>query len=136
MNILNDKTHEDDVNKNSPGDSLSSLAAHVDINRLFLLAGNDLSFINNLLYLANEENMKEIVVAQTQAREGDRVALARTIHRLKGSAQTICAKEIAAACVILESQQLAKMSVEDIHSGLKKIELLISSLDRCLRDLR
>lgn len=128
--------HKNGVKNNWAGDYPSSLAVHVDINRLFQVAGNDLSFIKNLLYKANVENIKEIVIAQAQAREGDRIALARTVHRLKGSAQTICAKEIAAACLALESRQWGKMSDEDIHSGLKKIELLISSLNECLSDLR
>ncbi|CAI2413496.1 Hpt domain-containing protein [Serratia liquefaciens] len=117
-------------------DGQLSLSAHVDINRLFQVAGNDISFIKTLLYKANEENIKEIALAQTLAKQGDRVGVAKTVHRLKGSAQTICAKEIAAACLAFENRGLENMHPDKIYSGLKMIELMIFSLNDCLIHLR
>lgn len=50
--------HKANAGESVMDDDKLSLSAHVDINRLFQVAGNDISFIKTLLYKANEENIK------------------------------------------------------------------------------
>ncbi|CAI1724415.1 TPA: Hpt domain-containing protein [Serratia fonticola] len=116
--------------------NLCLLSAYIDLNRLREVTGDDVFFIKTLLLKANEENLKEMTIAKELAGAGEWPGLAKTLHRLRGSAQVICANGIAADCLVLEKQCLAENNLDGIDQGLKNIETLLAGLNDCLLSLR
>ncbi len=115
------------------GKKAEPLSALIDLARLRQIAGNDMGFIRLLLAKANESNLHELAVAKEQALQGDWVALAKTVHRLKGAAQTICANKVETCCHVFEYSLLFEKDCDKIRDCLVHIEEMLMALDRCLK---
>jgi HPt (histidine-containing phosphotransfer) domain-containing protein len=125
----------DNVNVNNNGLKwdVTLLSQHIDIDRLLNIAGGNIGFINMLLDKANDSNMAEIALAKRLEEEGDSHSLAKTIHRLKGAAQTICASDIEECCNLIEKACLVDEDAIKIKSDLLRLETLLFGLNHCLK---
>lgn len=112
-----------------------ALEESVNLDRLLHITGNDLSFALLLLQKANSANMDDLATAKRQEQEGKIDALLKTVHRLKGASQTICAVEIEACCTQLEKACLLDKEPASIKAHLERLEMLLCALHDTLGSL-